>query len=293
MSNILTWMNDIFAVFGGFSVVSVIVAFIFKERFKHFLTGKLAEKQNKLQKELEQFKTENDKNLKSYQGKIDKYLNDKQTELNHTYSIKLEEYRKSITGFNKFLDKKYEVYPEIMELLQNLRETIFYFHKNIDELIPCTIDERSSRFRILRKGAQEVFKNYVIDKELFDTMIEQNLISSAVGRWLTEIIRVMQLNFDSAKSKKQIFFSPQINSMIDKYIGYVWLELFCAFKQLIAASSDSSLFRPEDIKRDREILKRVEDKIYNLLACEREKFNEIITQMQTELQNPPTINTQN
>jgi hypothetical protein len=111
----------------------------------------------------------------AFDKKIIKYKTDLETEKEK----QLAEYGKSITGFNKFFDKKYEIYPqmyaEVMKLQSELSEWApMQFFPDLGELtVPEFIDFLDS-FRFTKPDRRYLIERkesgLVTDKDILDSL---------------------------------------------------------------------------------------------------------------------------
>ena len=141
-------------------------------------------------------------------------LSEFESELNKSKEIYLKEYEKNITGFNKFIDKKYEVYPILLAELQKTQEAIYSNWENqiFSNLLKNYTTEHFS-------GLLDLFFFSIPDK---CSLIEKHKLGTIEDIDFYELfpghIRVCITNANNSYQINRIFLSKNVDKIVNEII---------------------------------------------------------------------------
>ncbi len=150
---------------------------------------------------------------KLFQHSLDKKLVKYKTELETEKEKQLSEYSKSITGFNKFFDKKYEVYPLLYSKLNKAQGEIssWWPSQPVNDISKLTMHEL--------KGYLDTFNFSIPDKRLLIEKYEkQDLTQLDFLKLIPNHLRVLIQQANNYFQFNRLFLSKNVETLVNEII---------------------------------------------------------------------------
>lgn len=162
---------------------------------------------------------------------IQKRLAEFENDLNKSKEVYLKEYEKTITGFNKFIDKKYEVYPI---LLAELQKTQYEIYSNWENQIFMNFKKNYTTEHFI--GLLDCFNFSIPDKS---SLIEKHRLGTIEDMDFYELlpghIRVCIINATNSYQINIIFLSNNVDKIVNNIITHfneAWSGYFGFYNKL-------------------------------------------------------------
>jgi len=164
----------------------------------------------------------------AFEKKIIKYKTDLETEKDK----QLAEYGKTITGFNKFLDKKWEVYPALYRSFIKLHSELSNWApmQSYPELEQLTLDEFSDYIDTF--GFSNPVKRILLEKKQQGTVSTQDIYTLLPSHFYRIIGETNNCFWE-----QRIFLSKDIESLSQQFRTNAF-RILSAYRQVTSSSND-------------------------------------------------------